>query len=166
MQEKPPDLESLIRALAETGARVVLIGGYAMIAHGANTETRDVDFAFARDKHNIRAIVDALAPFKPVPREFPPGVPFIWDEQSVWNSSLLTLQTTLGKIDLLGETPGVNSFEDLYSDAPTIRLYGFDVRVASLDHLRLMKQAAGRDKDLNHLKIIENLVAEQSENGG
>ncbi len=161
MQEKPPDLESLIRALAESRAKVVLIGGYAMIAHGANTETRDVDFAFGRDRHNIRAIVDALAPFKPVPREFPPGVPFIWDEQSVWNSSLLTLQTTLGKIDLLGETPGISSFEDLYADAPTIRLYGFDVRVASIDHLRAMKQAAGRDKDLDHLKMIDGLVGKQ-----
>ena len=161
MQEKPPDLESLIRALIEKGARVVLVGGYAMIAHGANTETRDVDFAFAREKQTVRAIVEALAPFRPFPREFPAGLPFVWDELSVSTSTLMTLQTTAGKIDLLGETPGVETFEELYRSADTINLYGFQVKVACMEHLIAMKRAAGRQKDLDHLQNLENLRREK-----
>ena len=40
---EPADLARLCRALNEHAARYVLIGGFAMIAHGAGRFTKDID---------------------------------------------------------------------------------------------------------------------------
>jgi predicted nucleotidyltransferase len=158
VQEKPPDFEILVRALIEAEARVVLIGGFAMMAHGSNTDTRDVDFAFARDKQTVHALKVALDPYKPRPRDFPLDLPFLWDEQSIWVSTLLTLQTTVGKIDLLAEIEGVGSFDELDRGALVVPMFGLPVKVASLQHLVAMKLAAGRPKDLIHSEELKRLI--------
>jgi hypothetical protein len=63
----------------------------------------------------------------------------------------LNLFTDLGEVDVMRETPGVDSFEGLWERAVPMDLGGFTVRVASLDDLIAMKRAADRPKDRNHL---------------
>ncbi len=46
---------------------------------------------------NLRRLAAALAPFHPRPRGFPTGLPFIWDEGTLRNTSILTLQTDIGE---------------------------------------------------------------------
>jgi hypothetical protein len=41
---EPEDLARICRALNEAGARYVLIGGFALIAHGAGRSTKDRAF--------------------------------------------------------------------------------------------------------------------------
>jgi hypothetical protein len=42
----PADVVRICRALNEAGARYLLIGGFAVIAHGAGRFTKGVDLAF------------------------------------------------------------------------------------------------------------------------
>ena len=49
---EPEDLVRICRALNETGARYVLIGGFAVIAHGAGRFTNDIDLLIDDDPDN------------------------------------------------------------------------------------------------------------------
>jgi len=53
----------------------------------------------------------------------------------------------LGSIDILSELAGAPPYHRLKADAMTIELRDQQIRVASLDHLIAMKEAAGQPKD-------------------
>jgi hypothetical protein len=65
------------------------------------------------------------------------------------------LHTDLGRLDVMQWLSGIES-EDLYEalqhDAIESEIDGLPVRVCGLDHLRAMKRAAGRPRDLEDLK--------------
>lgn len=80
----------------------VVIGGVCSILHGGSMLTFDVfDICYSKATSNLRHLVAALAPFHPRPRGFPEGLPFVWDDATLRNATVLTLQTDLGEIDLL-----------------------------------------------------------------
>jgi hypothetical protein len=58
-----------------------------------------------------------------------------------------TFSTSLGSVDILTDPAGAPPYERLKAEAMTIDVRGQPVRVASLDHLIAMKEAAGRTKD-------------------
>lgn len=157
MQRTPPDFAVLISAMAESGADFVIIGGLAMTAQGSNHVTTDIDFAVSRDLENAKRVAAALAPFSPQPENWDPSLPYPWDASTVRNATILTLITTMGSVDLLGETPGVESYRALKARAKSINLYGHRVFVASIDDLIAMKTAAGRQKDHGHVLELRAL---------
>jgi hypothetical protein len=56
------------------------------------------------------------------------------------------------------------NFEELWHQAVEINLPGSTLRIASIDHLMLMKRAAGRPQDLldiDKLEILKRCLAEQ-----
>lgn len=53
----------------------------------------------------IARLVATLAPFEPYMRGAPRGLPFRFDEDTVRRGLNFTLTTSLGDLDLLGETP-------------------------------------------------------------
>lgn len=166
MQQPEPDFGRLLRALAHHNVRFVLIGGLAMVAHGSAHVTRDIDLAFVRDKDNVRNLVAALAEFHPKPRGFPDDLPFTWDEHAVRSSTILTLDTDAGIVDLLGEIPETGSFDDLWNRADEFEVFGVRARVASLDDLITMKRTANRPKDQVHvmeLEALRKLIREQQQ---
>ncbi len=164
MPVKPPDVGAILEALETQKVRCVLIGGLAMTVHGSAYMTEDIDFAFARGRQNVEAVTRAFAPFHPRPLDFPEGVPFVWDAQTVRAMAILTLATDRGRVDLLAEPEGAGSFEGLYERSEEMELFGQRIRVASIPDLISMKEAAGRLKDQNHileLKALLKLIEEQ-----
>ena len=143
------DFDKLVQALADAEAEFVLIGGWAAILNGSATVTRDLDVCYARGAANHRKIAGALSPFKPRPREFPPGLRFVWDAATLNNASLPTFETSAGPIDLLAEVAGLGGFEAVKSK-PRRSLY--------LRGLIAAKRAAGRPKDLLILPELEGLL--------
>jgi len=74
-------------------------------------------------------------------------VPFQLDARTLAAGANFTFSTSLGSIDILGDPAGAPPYHRLKADAMTIDVRGQPVRVASLDHLIAMKEAAGRPKD-------------------
>ena len=73
---------------------------------------------------------------------------------------MFTLQTSLGRLDLLANPdPGLD-YETLRRTAVTRDLHGSGIFVASLDDLMAMKRAAGRPKDRIELEILGALREE------
>lgn len=152
-----PDFSNVLAALDAAGVRYVLIGGLAMIVHGSAHITVDIDICYARDQANFASLVTALKPSSPRLRGAPEGLPFFFDTRLFSNALNLTLTTDLGDVDLLGEVPGVGSFEALWEHSAILDLDGISVHVASLDDLIAMKRAAGRAKDQAHLRDLEEI---------
>ena len=151
-------LAKAIRILCDAGVEFVVIGGVAGAFHGSAIVTYDLDICYRRTAENVRRLVAALAPFNPRPRGFPAGLPFLWDETNLRNSSILTLQTDIGEIDLLTELIGLGDFDNAIQRS--ILVEAFERKFATLDLPALIqtKGATGREKDRAALAELQSLL--------
>jgi hypothetical protein len=137
----------ILRALADAGIDFVVIGGVAGGAHGSAYPTYDLDVAYARDQANLERLAGTLRQLGARLRGAPSDVPFQLDAESLEKGGNFTFETTFGPFDILAFPEGAGSYDRLREDAKTIDVEGRQIRVASLDHLIGMKEAAGRWKD-------------------
>jgi hypothetical protein len=137
----------LIEALSDAGVDFVLIGGLAGIAHGSAYPTYDVDIMYARDRENLERLATVLRDLGATLRGAPPDLPFQLDARSLEEGGNFTFETRNGPLDILAYPAGAPPFAELKNASAEIELGGRHVRVASLDHMIAMKDAAGRAKD-------------------
>ncbi len=154
------DFEALLNTLCSHQVAFILAGGAAGIAHGSARLTQDLDIVYDRSSANLDRLVAALAIFKPYLRGAPPGLPFMWDRETLVRGLNFTLITTLGDIDLLGEIAGGGTYQDLAEGAIELRVFGATCLCLSLPQLIRAKRAAGRPKDLEALAELEAIQEE------
>ena len=147
--EAPFDPAPALEWLARAGVDFVVIGGVAGGAHGSAFGTYDLDIAYSRDPENLERLADVLRSLGGRLRGAPADAPFLLDARTLAAGSNFTFSTTFGAIDILGDPAGAPPYERLKAEATTIQIRGLPVRIASLDHLIAMKEAAGRAKDEN-----------------
>lgn len=99
------DFEALLTALTRHEVAFIVVGA-AAIAQGSARLTRDLDIVYDRSPEDLERLVDELAEYKPYLRSAPPRLPFQLDYAAPIRGLNLTLVTSLGGIDLLGEIPG------------------------------------------------------------
>ena len=150
--------EKAIQVLCDSGVEFVVIGGLSATFHGSARVTYDLDICYSRAAANLHRLAESLAPFHPRPRGFPAGLPFVWDEETLRNGTVFTLQTDIGEIDLLAEVTGLGAFADVMRHS--IIVEAFDRQIATLDLPGLIqaKRAAGRETDLSALAELEGLL--------
>jgi hypothetical protein len=112
--------EKAAQALCDAGVDFVVIGGVAATLHGSAQVTYDLGICYSRASTNLRRLIEALSPFHPRPRGFPGNLPFIWEEATLRNGRVLTLQTDIGEIDLLAEVTGLGAFDEVKQQAITV----------------------------------------------
>lgn len=152
------EFERAVQALCDAGVEFVVIGGLAATFLGSARITFDLDICYSRTSENLKRLADSLRPFHPRPRGFPEGLPFVWDEATLRNGTVFTLQTDLGELDLLAEVAGLGTYDEV--KARSIVVEAFDRQVTALDLPSLIqaKRAAGREKDLAALPELESLL--------
>jgi predicted nucleotidyltransferase len=150
--------ERLIAVLSQGQVEFVLIGGLAAIAHGSAHMTYDVDVCYRRTAENIARLCEALEPYHPYLRGAPPGLPFRLDLATVQSGLNFTLTTDIGDLDLFGQVTGLGGCDEVAAISEVMELFGFSVRVLSLEGLIGAKTAAGRQKDLLALPELEALL--------
>lgn len=133
--------------LVDAGVDFVLIGGLAAGAHGSAYPTYDVDVAYSRAPENLDRLATVLSQLHATLRGAPEDVPFILDAKSLAAGGNFTFDTDLGKLDLPAYPEGAPTYESLRSQAMESTVDGRPVRIASLDHIIAMKEAAGRTHD-------------------
>jgi hypothetical protein len=97
-------------ALHDAEVEFVVIGGLSANLHGSARVTFDLDICYSRVTANLKRLVAAPAQFHPRPQGFPAELPFVWDPATLRNTTVLTLKTDLGEIDLLAEVSGLGSW--------------------------------------------------------
>ena len=155
------DFGGLIRALAESEVKFVLVGGVAATLHGSARLTQDVDVVYARNADNLARIARALGPLEPYLRGAPAGLPFKLDEQTLAAGLNFTLTTSAGDIDLLGEIAGVGNYEALIARTIEIELFGARCRCLDLATLIRAKIASGRPRDLEAVAELRAILEER-----
>jgi predicted nucleotidyltransferase len=150
-------VERVVQALTDQGAEFIIIGGWSAVLHGSVRVTNDIDFFISRAPDNLPRIVKALAPFRPRLRDLPPTLPFVWDEVTLRNSTVLTLWTDLGAVDILAEVAGLGPFVEVRATAVEVDAFDRTVLTLDLETLIRSKQAAGREKDIAAIRELEQL---------
>jgi len=152
------EFERAVQILCDAGVEFVVIGGVAAILHGSTRVTYDLDICYSRSAANLKRLAEALAPFNPRPRGFPEGLPFLWDERMLRNSTVLTLQSSLGEIDLLAEVAGVGTYEQAKASSLVVEAFERQIHTLDLRALIQAKRTAGREKDRSALPELESLL--------
>jgi hypothetical protein len=151
--------EPLLRALHEAGVRHIIIGGFALNAHGVIRPSRDLDIVPDPAPDNLRRLARLLADlgarhvglgdFSPEEFPFDPTQP-----EDLEAGANFRLETRLGDLDVMQWVAGIDNepaYDSLTTEAIAGELNGIPLRVCSRAHLISMKRAAGRPRDLDDL---------------
>jgi hypothetical protein len=125
----PPTLDDvcrLCRALDEAGARYVLIGGFAVILHGGERTTKDIDLLVDPAPENVERLKQALSVLKDdAARDIKPG--------DLQEYSVVRVADEI-LVDLLGKACGV-TWAEAKASAVRMDLEGTTVIVADVPTL-------------------------------
>lgn len=141
------DLTSLLGWLARAQVDFVVIGGVAVIAHGYERNTKDLDICYSTDPANLEVLGQQLVDLGARLRGIDEEIPFVPDARTLRRTQTLTLDTPAGGLDVLAEPSGSPGYEALKAHAMRIDFDGFEILIASIEHLLAMKRAAGRPQD-------------------
>jgi hypothetical protein len=143
----------LARRLNRRGARYVLVGGYALAAHGFVRMTTDIDIAVAPDADNNPRWVAALA-------ELPDGAASeLADESDPFADDQLHAIRINDEftVDVMPSVAGID-FATLEKHAVMFQLGGERVPVLDLEGLLLTKQSE-RPKDQADAQLLREVLA-------
>ncbi len=152
------NLKALLKRLLDHDVDFVLAGGLACVVHGSPLVTQDVDVCVFFDDLQIAKLREALKDLDPRFRMNPNFKPSFLDHPKRSNElKNIYLETSLGILDMMSELQPIGDFQAVSRRAVTIRLYGHDCKVVSLEDLISIKEIMSRPKDkeaLLHLREI------------
>jgi hypothetical protein len=138
-----PELDAITAAFLTSGARFVVIGGFAVIAHDYVRATEDVDLLVPDDEDNDRRCHAALASMQAVwahGRGEPAPLSLIGRDHS-------RVVTSKGLVDLLREGAPPLDFATVAANAERADLGDGEFLIAGLRSLVAFKRLAGRPRD-------------------
>jgi hypothetical protein len=163
----PLDTEALLLLLGRHRVEFVVIGGMGAVIHGDIGLTHDLDITPAGDRANLKRLAAALTEAKaklrvPGARGGVETVEVTLSEQSFDAFTSATYRTRHGDLDVVlrPDGPGPTrslEYRELAQRALTVRVFGTRVRVAALEDIIASKAAAGRPKDREALRRLQEL---------
>ncbi len=156
------DFYGLLRTLLQHEADFVLIGGFALGFHGVPRGTKDVDIVPDPNPGNLTRLWEALESLEAAPVEHsdpdfrPEEMPVPFTLEGLLEGGNWALHTRLGRLDLMPEVIGVESYDELRVHALKAELpeLGRPIWIAGRDDLVTMKQEAGRPQDLIDVQAL------------
>ncbi len=147
------DYRDMLQSLADEGVKFLLVGAYAMAAHGYPRATMDIDLWVMPSGENADAVVRALRSF---------GAPEENLTRGVFQAADAVFQIGVAprRIDIITSASGLR-FAEAFESSLSTEIDGIEVHVLSLADLIRNKRAVGRTKDLADAEALESL--EQSE---
>ena len=155
-----PRLIELLRTLHDHQVEFIVVGGMAAVIGGAPVVTRDLDVLRARSPQSINRWLTALTDLEAVSRtdsrRLRPNA------SHLAGPGHLLLATRFGTLDVLATIEDDTTYEDVLSDATSIDLGGFSVRVLGLERLLEVKRKLSRPKDKLMALQIEATLEERN----
>jgi hypothetical protein len=151
-----PSFDVLLAKLVQADVRFVVVGGLALGAWGVVRGTKDCDIVPDPAPENL----DRLADFAvDIGGHVQLGESLLGSQLSI--ATLLRkgeralISTQIGPLDVVQGLDGVPPYSELRAEAIDAEIAGVTIAICSLSHLRAMKRAAGRPRDLVDLDDLD-----------
>jgi hypothetical protein len=142
------DYRDILHALSDEKVRFLLVGAYALAAHGYPRATMDIDIWVMPSPQNAEAVLKALRRF---------GAPLLnlTKEDLQEEGTVFQIGVAPRRIDIITAASGLQ-FEEAYARSLSVTIEGIEVRILSIDDIIRNKRASGRTKDLADAEILES----------
>jgi hypothetical protein len=143
------DYRDMLHALSDEKVRFILVGAYALAAHGYPRATMDIDIWVMPSPDNAEAVLRALSSF---------GAPLhnLTKEDLQKEGTIFQIGVAPRRIDIITAASGLQ-FEHAYQNSVLVNIDGIYVRIPSIDDLIINKKSTGRTKDLADAEALESL---------
>lgn len=143
------DYKDMLLALSEEKVKFLLVGAFAMAAHGYPRATMDIDIWVMPSPQNAEAVLKALSRF---------GAPLgeLTKEDLLQEGTVFQIGVAPRRIDIITAASGLE-FEQTYARSLSVNLEGIEAHIPSRDDLIQNKRATGRTKDLADAEALEAL---------
>ena len=143
------DYKDMLHALSEEKVRFLLVGAYALAAHGYPRATMDIDIWVMPSPQNADAVLRALHRF---------GAPLhnLTKEDLQKDGTIFQIGVAPRRIDIITTASGLQ-FEDAYEKSLSLNIEGIELHIPSIDDLIRNKRAVGRTKDMADVEALESL---------
>ena len=143
------DYRDILHALSGEKVRFILVGAYALAAHGYPRATMDIDIWVMPSPDNAEAVLRALRRF---------GAPLhnLTKEDLQKDGTIFQIGVAPRRIDIITAASGLQ-FEHAYQNSIIVNIDGLDVRIPSIEDLIINKKATGRTKDLADAEALASL---------
>jgi hypothetical protein len=151
-----PSFDQLLTHLVEADIRFVVIGGLALGSWGVIRGTKDCDIVPDPAPENLDRLARLVAGLG---GHVQLGESLLGSERSI--AALLRsgeralIVTQLGDLDVVQGLDGVLPYAKLRAGASDVEIAGVLIPICALEHLRMMKRAAGRPRDLVDLDDLD-----------
>lgn len=135
--------------MSDEGVEFLLVGAYALAAHGYPRATMDIDIWVMPSPDNAAAVLRALERF---------GAPFhgLTLEDLQKDDTIFQIGVAPRRIDIITGASGLD-FAEALSCSSKVTIEGIEIRIPSIDDLIRNKRASGRTKDLADAEALEFL---------
>jgi hypothetical protein len=142
------DFRDLLSIFNAHGVEYLVVGAYALAAHGRVRATGDLDVWVKAEPVNAARVIKALTIF---------GAPLHDLTLADLSAPGIVFQVGVAplRIDILTGIDGV-TFDEAWLDRIETRVFGQTVPVLSVEHLIRNKRAVGRKQDIADLEWLEN----------
>jgi hypothetical protein len=143
------DYRDILQSLADEQAKFLLVGAYALAAHGYPRATMDIDIWVMPSPDNAEAVLRALRRFGAPTSELT-----VTDLQN--GDTIFQIGVAPRRIDIITGVSGLR-FDEAFANSVEIDIEGLKLRIPSVDDLIINKRASGRTKDLADVEALESL---------
>ena len=147
------DYKEMLQFLADEKVKFMLVGAYALAAHGYPRATMDIDIWVMPSPENAAAVLCALQRF---------GAPLdnltVVDLQK--DDTIFQIGVAPRRIDIITGASGLE-FEKAFAHAIQVNIEGLQVYIPSIDDLIRNKRATGRTKDLADVEALARISQEK-----
>lgn len=142
-----PDFRDILSCLKNEGVEFIVVGAYALAAHGLPRATGDIDIWVKNSPDNSQRIIRALMKF---------GAPMsnLSEEDFISPGMIVQIGVEPCRIDLLTSIDGVE-FSVAWKNKVTINIDDLKLHILSKADLLRNKLAVGRDKDQSDIAWLE-----------
>ncbi len=143
------DYREMLQCLADENVKFMLVGAYALAAHGYPRATMDIDIWVMPSPDNAAAVIYALQRF---------GAPLdnLTAADLQKDDTIFQIGVAPRRIDIITGASGLE-FDKAFAHAIEVIIEGIRVHIPSVDDLILNKRATGRTKDLADVEALELL---------
>ncbi len=142
------DFREFVGLLNAKRVKYLIVGGYALAAHGHPRYTGDLDVWLGVETANLQALLDALG-------EFGLGSLDLRIEDFLVPGGMVQLGYPPGRIDLLTDIDGVE-FDTCYARRVVVTVANVQLPIINVEDFKANKRAAGRLKDLADLESLDD----------